>query len=135
MIQRKQTIFLILAVLLNGVVPFTDIMDRFISDPSGWILSGWVSALALATGALIYAIFLFKNRILQLKWVLRGGIFQLLATGAASGVFITSGDLNRTLLPEAIGVSILFAALGCIVFARFFIMKDEKLVKSMDRIR
>lgn len=60
---------------------------------------------------------------------------QLVALGAAVGIFFTLGHLTTELWEEALSIGVLVLAVIMCYLAIRFIIKDEQLVRSMDRIR
>lgn len=135
MIQRIQTLYLLVAVLITGGAFFTPLFDRFLADPSAWVVSAFVTASVFSAGISIWSILLFKDRPNQTKKISRAMIFQIIAIGSAVGVFFTSGNLGSNLMGEAIGVALISLALILQYLARAAVLKDEELVKSIDRIR
>lgn len=135
MIQRLQTVFLALAVALNIAVFFTPIFSRSMEDPQLWIGYGLTGVLVIASLLSIYSILLFKDRKNQMKWVKRAALAQVIAIGFCVGVLFSLGGIGTYLWDEALGTS--FAGLAFIgqMLALRSINKDEKLVRSMDRIR
>jgi len=116
MIQRKQTIFLLIAIIL-GIVHF-----------QGWLL--FVIQL-LASALCLYTIFLFKKRKLQATLCLVG-VFVNFAWYIALAVLIHQGKY-----PEQLPMTCclpLISAILCFM-ARRGVLADEKLVKAADRIR
>jgi uncharacterized membrane protein len=157
MIQRKQTLFLLLAAIGGGltflfpVETFTQGDRNFIFQTSGlyladgtpvvdvglkvpfhWLI-GFLAAVFLA------AIFFFKQRRRQLA-IVRSA--NLLLIGATVFLFITSNSV-RAWLEQGGRVGATYGAsavlpLAMIVFAFLAergIRRDEKLVRSMDRLR
>lgn len=135
MIQRPQTAFLSLSILLNLMLPFTAIADRLYSDPHGWWGYAFTSAILLTIGTAGYAISLFKTRPIQAIWVFRSFLFQIISVGICLGVFFSSGPLSSRLLPDYVSLLMVIVSALMIWMARFQILKDEALVKSIDRIR
>lgn len=135
MIQRIQSLYLIIAVLLIGGVFFTPLFDRLLEDPAGWILSAFVAATAFSAILSIWVIALFANRPAQIKWLAKTMIFQIIAIATGIAVFFTLGNIGSNLIGEASAVAMLGIALVLQYLARQAIIKDEKLVKSIDRIR
>ena len=135
MIQRVQTIWLLLAVVfaaLNFIFPFYvgagDViaptkLDAQSSVPLS-ILAGLTGAVALVT------IFLFRNRKAQLRLSLLG----VSLSAALLTVYILE---SRDLPGGAFALSSVFAFLLPVLFILAYsrINKDEKLIKSMDRLR
>jgi hypothetical protein len=135
LIQRIQTIFLTLALLLNIAFFFTPLFERVLEDPSGWFRSAILTAIGLAAILSAASIFMFKNRIRQMRWVKNAMIFQILASGTGVGVFFTLGRIGTHLTGEAAGLAFLILAVLFQLLANASIKKDERLVKSIDRIR
>ncbi|GAB5410216.1 MAG: DUF4293 family protein [Balneolaceae bacterium] len=135
MIQRIQTIFLLLAALSSVAVYFTPIYTRAMEDPQEWIGFGLAISLVVASILSLYSIFLFKNRKSQIAWVKRAALVEVIALGFSTGVFFSLGGIGTYLWDEAIGTGLIVLSFGFQLLALKFIHKDEKLVKSMDRIR
>lgn len=135
MIQRLQTLFLILATLLNVSAYFTPIYEKAMNDPQAWIGIGLASSLLIAIVLNIASIFLYKNRNNQVVWVKRAALFQVIGFGFCVGVLLSLGGIGTYLWDEALGTGLVFAGLIFQILAMRFIRKDEELVRSMDRIR
>lgn len=135
MIQRIQHLFLALAIVLNVAFFFTPLFSRAIEDPSNWIGTGIMGGIALATLLSCVVIALFKNRVSQLQWIMRGLVFQVLAVGLCVGVLFSLGGIHVNLWDEGLSVLLPFFAVVLMLLARSFIYKDEQLVRSMDRLR
>jgi hypothetical protein len=113
MIQRKQTLFLLMAAILALVCLFVRLT---------WLdtLQALSAVLSLAT------IFLYKKRILQARLCL-AGLFVIFIWYI--GLAVWQGCLLTTIdcLPMINAILIFMARKG--------ILDDEKLVRSLDRIR
>jgi len=134
-IQRIQSVFLLLAFILNGSVFFNALYRHAMDDPQAWIGVGFAIVLTLSALAPLGCIALYKNRENQVKWVTRSMILQLVAFGYGIGITISLGGFGSFLWDEAMGVLMLAIALFSQVYARKKIKDDIELVKSMDRIR
>lgn len=134
-IQRFQTLFLILATLLNISTYFTPIYEKAMSDPQTWIGIGLASSLLIAILLNVASVFLYKNRKNQIVWVKRAALFQVIGFGFCVGVLLSLGGIGTYLWDEALGTAMVFAGLIFQILATRFIRKDEELVRSMDRIR
>ncbi len=130
MIQRIQSIYLFIAALLCVAflfVPSLEINDVYLLAKNNMVLLGLTIVSALISLA---DIFLFRNRILQMNV---GRLNLLLILGLIGfGVYteLTDGDFQPfygALIPLFFFIFNLLAI--------FAIGKDEKLVKSMDRLR
>jgi len=145
MIQRVQTIFLFLAAGVFGGffgLPFasSDVAaPEFFSDKVFNImdhtaligLSGLGILLALIT------IFLFKNRKLQIKFGYLIICIAIILPAAAYFLFKNQSVSTNSSVPISIqpGVFLPLVAIILAAIANYYIKKDDKLVKSMDRLR
>lgn len=150
MIQRKQTLFLLLAVILGVVTMSTSIATvtqggltlhrvycMMTIDAQGaasfqvWPL---FLVLLLASSISLINIFLFRQRMVQAKICLVS-IFLYVAFYLGLAIF------SKTLAPDALNFHLSFsAALPAVcailtMMARKGIIPDEKLVRAADRIR
>lgn len=136
MIQRIQSLYLlfvIVAVLAFLFLPYGGIsLDKEVvilnakNDIIFIVMSAIISIVALV------AIFLFKNRKLQLNVVMTNVVLSFVVIGIVVFKLINFGFANYTF-----GAGIIFP-----IFILFFnllayngIKSDERLVKSMDRLR
>ncbi len=135
MIQRIQTVFLALAAIVTGVTFFTPIYHRAMEDPQMWIGYGLAISLTLSMIGSITCIFLYSNRKNQITWVKRTMLAQIIGFGFCVGVFFSLGGIGTYLWDEALGTGAVMAGFVFQLLALRFIHKDEKLVRSIDRIR
>lgn len=135
MIQRPQTVYLLVATLLNVAVFFNSIYSKAMADPAQWIGYGLAISLTLALILALVSVFLYKNRQTQLKVVKAGTYIQILALGFSTGVLFSLGGFGVFLWQETIGVAFITVSLIMYWLAGRGVKKDEELVKSMDRIR
>ncbi len=126
MLQRIQSLYMLLGALLTGLALW---LDRSSSEVTAWISwTGWIIVLLLTIN-----IFLFSNRSLQIKINLLVMMMLLIWIGLRVYDAVSSGGLS----PEK-DVPVLLPALVSIVLvklAQSAIKRDENLVKSVDRIR
>ena len=116
MIQRKQTVFLLIAVIL-GMVHF-----------QAWVLFG---IQMLASAISLITIFLYKRRPLQATLCL-AAILVNIVWYIVLAVLIQQGLLSES-LPLTASLPII-AAILCLL-ARRGVIADEKLVRAADRLR
>ena len=135
MIQRLQTVFLALSVLLTAATFFTPIYARAMEDPQLWIGYGLAISLTLAMLISAVSIFLYGNRKNQINWVKKAALAQVIGLGFCLGVILSLGGFGRYLWDEALGTGLVVLGFGFHLLAIRFIHKDEKLVRSIDRIR
>lgn len=156
MIQRKQTLFLLVAViasLLCFFMPIGVILPKgmggvvslynlgFVDDNGTIIVSGiclpLFILLAVSTALSLATIFLYKNRKLQLSLCATNLLFSVLWYIDYTLLFF-----GMVTVPEVEGnVEVKFAAclpliaIIMVVLARKGVADDEKLVRAADRIR
>lgn len=146
MLQRIQSVFLLLAggasLSLFGV-PFATtpraVEGSAIFADAAYTVQDQVALMALFAvgGALAIAgIFLYRNRLLQMRLSIFSFIANLI--GVVLGVIFfmqNSNDVGEQPVNDGIGVYLPIAAMILVLLAYRFISKDEKLVRSMDRLR
>lgn len=135
MIQRPQTLFLALTIILNLAVFFTPIYSHAVQDPATWFGFGLAISLTLPMLLALVSIFLYKNRPNQLKWVKFATYIQIVALGFAVGTLFSLGGFGKFLWKEVVSSGLVVLSLASLWQAGRLIKKDEELVKSMDRIR
>lgn len=138
MLQRIQSVWLLLATVFNAITfrfPFFSgdwIKDNFLSviDLNAKTTI-WFSILTVLNAILAFiTIFLFGNRKLQLRLVYLGTFLTavLLTLYFLEIKNFIGGNI-------AIWVVFYFAILVCYIFAANGILRDQKLIKSLDRLR
>lgn len=150
MIQRIQSIWLLLAFILSGAMfffPFADILtiksEHYILDFNSIDIAGTnkiihttyslAGLLGVITFLNLFNIFLFNNRNLQMRLCIFNSLLLIALLGLASyfSFFVIE---NSDVTP---GIAAIFPLLIFILvlMARRGIKKDEELVRSSDRIR
>lgn len=138
MLQRVQSLWLLFATAFDAVTfrfPFYRGDWEKDTTPASIELNAtttiWLTVLTVLAGALAFVtIFLFNNRKLQLKLSILG-IFITMVLIAL--YFIEIGNFYDGTV--AIWAIFYFAILACFILAARGVWRDEKLVKSMDRLR
>ena len=129
MIQRIQTIFLLIVVIAQVVLHFQGLDVELLG--SIYI----VASLSLVSFLLaIVSIFSYKKRVRQILLNNINIFINVLLTGLLIYWLLNlSGGIS---FPEK-GIELAFPpiSLFCLFMANIYIRKDEKLVKSVDRIR
>lgn len=148
MIQRIQTIYLILAILTLAAFQFAPVIQyeapevKYLRKVAAWDVKHFVNGYyvfvvpilgGIAAGFSLISIFLFKQRNVQalLCWVAM--FFHLLSAGFIYYFFRTKEtpiDIVYTIWNLSAIPPVVF-----LLLAYFAIQKDEALVKSMDRLR
>jgi len=137
MIQRIQTIYLILAFLVTGVFPFfiplwtmADGKDYFFMQNQVYVV-----ILGLSTTLSLLSIISYKKR--QNQFVI--GRLNMILNLILLGLFVyrslnVSGE-TIVVSEKGIGMFLPIVAIVLLVLANKAIKKDEDLVKSVDRLR
>lgn len=138
MIQRIQTLFLLLA---SGAA-FGALAVPFASGTGGSLFSdgvymandhiGLIVCFAVAGALTLAAIFLYKTRKVQSRLAAFSAVATLAAVGFGGWVYWKSGALATG---WSFWVALPAAVIILALLARYYIRKDENLVRSMDRLR
>ena len=131
MIQRIQSVYLLFVFCLLTILVFIPFSSNTIAFKTGFY-AGYFGVVALAAMA---TIFLYKNRNLQIK--ICYGIFAALILIYALYFIFDYQNLPLTDFFRHIRFTFIFPFIaGVFVFlAMMGIKKDEKLVRSLDRLR
>lgn len=136
MIQRIQSIYLFLVALISGALPFFVTLWKdaqgatIIALDEHLVFGMYVGSAVLA----IIALFAFKNR--KLQFVLNR--LNIILNFILLGFFVywslsISGEMKVS--EKGIGMILPIISIVFLVLANKAIMKDENLVKSVDRLR
>lgn len=135
MIQRIQSVFLFLAAIVSGV--FSSIFDLWKAGQEWMQAEDYklIYALFIASGILALAnIFFFKNRKRQMLFNIINIFMNLVLVGLLIyQLFNLPGDGFAS--EKGIGLFLPVLSVLLLWLANYSIIKDEKLVKSVDRIR
>ncbi|MCE2612812.1 DUF4293 domain-containing protein [Flavobacteriaceae bacterium D16] len=135
MIQRIQTVYLIITAIISGLLPFwlplwKEEGNAFYAQQTLWIS---IVFLAVAIFALI-AVFLYKNRKNQFVLNRLNLILNLFLLGFF--VYRSLSLSGETAVSEkGIGMLIPIFSIVFLALSNKAIKKDEDLVKSVDRLR
>ncbi len=133
MIQRIQSLILLLSALCSLIIIFYfPVLHVRIYNSDNYIfLTDTFSYprlfIFLSVGLNIFSIFQFKNRNRQ---IIINQISKLFISIAFIIIIFQRGELNF-----AIGLLLFIIPYSLIILANYLIRKDEKLIKSADRIR
>ncbi|MEK6154642.1 DUF4293 domain-containing protein [Flavobacteriaceae bacterium 3-367] len=136
MIQRIQTLYMVIVVLLGGALPF--FVHLWVDDKGGQVFAGnelWISLVFYISAALaLWAIIKYGNRKNQFVMNRLNMILNLFLLG-----FFVYRSLNLSgeiaISEKGIGMLIPVFSIVFLVLANRAIKKDEDLVKSVDRLR
>lgn len=146
MIQRIQTVFLILAAISGFCVlafPFATTPEQvttstLFSDATFNVKDSIALLILFVLAGLLSlaGVFLYKNRELQMKVTRFGIIANIIGLVLAVLLFwqdiVNLGNVEPS---DGLGTYLPFILLICGILALRFIRKDENLVRSMDRLR
>ena len=145
MIQRIQTLYLLLVVVLTGLALWLPLVDFTVgADTCTLTAFGLKDAAGITLlptvylGALV-TIFLFKRRLVQIR-LCAVELVLLIGAGAMMGIYFYLCNryfADSEFYSHTLKISLVFP-LVCLVFdllALRAIFRDEKLVRSLDRIR
>ena len=137
MLQRVQTLYLILVLLLMAVLPYILPLWTLKSGKEFYFMENIIYVILFGLGSTltIISIISFKKR--QLQFVL--GRLNIILNLILLGLFVyrslnVSGEIN-SVSEKGIGMFIPVFSIVMLVLANKAIKKDEDLVKSVDRLR
>jgi hypothetical protein len=137
MIQRIQTIYLILAFVVAGILPFLFPLWSMSDGKEYFFMQNqvYVILLGLSTTLTVVSIVSYKKR--QNQFVI--GRLNIILNLILLGLFVyrslnVSGETDLV-SEKGIGMFLPIAAIVLLVVANKAIKKDEDLVKSADRLR
>lgn len=155
MIQRFQSVFLLITVMALAVFLGTDTYTKVISETESVVLTPFVFyekignlnsgksvfyIAALAFIALVVsaiAIFMYKNRLRQMLFVSVNSLFMMAALGVSVYFILTQARPLKGPGEEIFGTGFfaLIVAMISNMIANRLIRKDEKKVRASDRMR
>lgn len=147
MIQRLQTVFLLIASVGLTIQVFFPLLAAAPNADQGFYQDGLLFTrentialvlVILAAALALISIFLYKNLGLQKKVIL-GAVFIVLASVIVAG--LTFSEATRSVYAAQAGVTLQLGAFMPILGLLFlwlsyrYVTKDQKIIKSMDRLR
>ena len=142
MIQRIQSLYLLLAALISAILFYIPLFEMPVSDagtlPRQFMITSNALLLILSSAAGIFSfavIFIFKNRSFQLKACRLILIVVFVMIGL---LFYTSDTISNGLDQKVVFKAGTYLPLLQVVFiflAHRAIKKDDELVRSADRLR
>ena len=137
MIQRIQTIYLLLAFVVTGVLPFF-IPLWTMTDGKEYLFmhnQAYVVAFGLSTTLSLLSIISFKKRQNQFVIDRLNIILNLILLGLFVYRSLNLSGETLAVSEKGIGMFLPIVAIVLLVLANKAIKKDEDLVKSVDRLR
>ncbi|WP_300567216.1 DUF4293 family protein [Flavobacterium sp.] len=136
MIQRIQSIYLFIAFIMTGVLPFVFHLWKLETGQTFYFMSNTIYTIlfGLSTSLSLLSILSFKKRQNQFVMNRLNMILNLILLGLF--VYRTLNVSGETVVSEkGIGMFLPIVAIFLLVLANRAIKKDEDLVKSVDRLR
>ncbi|ABQ07662.1 MULTISPECIES: DUF4293 domain-containing protein [Flavobacterium] len=138
MLQRIQTVYLILTFVVTGVLMFFTPLWTLNTGKAFYFMQSqlYTVILGLSTMLTIISIISYKKR--QNQFVM--GRLNIILNLILLGLFVyrslnLSGETAEAVSEKGIGMFLPIAAIVLLVLANKAIKKDEDLVKSVDRLR
>ncbi len=140
MIQRIQTLYLFIAFIAAGVLPFVFPLWTTTNGGHYYFIRnlGYVALFGLSTTLSVISILTYKNRKKQFVMGRLNIILNLVLLGLFIYQFLNvSGETDPALKvsEKGIGVILPIVSIVFLSLANKAIKKDEDLVKSVDRLR
>lgn len=136
MIQRIQSIYLLLAFTITGALPFVFHLWKLENDQVIYFMSDmkYTALFGLSTALSLVSLLTFKKRQQQFVMNRLNIVLNLILLGLFVYRTLTvSGE--TTVSEKGIGMFLPILAIFLLVLANKAIKKDEDLVKSVDRLR
>lgn len=136
MIQRVQTIYLLMALIATAILPFVFHLWKLEGGSLYYFMNNMVYTIifGLSTTLSLLSIISFKKRQNQFVMNRLNIILNLILLGLF--VYRTQTISGETQVSEkGIGMFLPIVTIFLLVLANRFIKKDEDLVKSVDRLR
>jgi len=137
MIQRIQTIYLFLAFLTVGVLPFIFPLWTLNDGKDYFFMQNQIYAIlfGLSTAITVYSIISFKKRQTQFVANRLNIVLNLILLGLFVYHSLNLSGETLAVSEKGIGMFLPILAIVLLVLANKAIKKDEDLVKSVDRLR
>ena len=137
MLQRIQTVYLILVLVVSGVLPFVFPLWKAIDGKDYFFMADmtYVTLFGLSISVTLLSILSYKKRQHQFVLGRLNMIFNLILLGLFVYRTLNLSGEAATVSEKGIGMFIPIVSIVLLVLANKAIKKDEDLVKSVDRLR
>lgn len=137
MLQRIQTIYLVVVFILAGILPFVFSLWKFEDGKEFYFMSNIVYQiiLGLITSLTVLSILSFKKRQQQFVFNRLNMILNLILLGLFVYRSLNLSGETPVVSEKGIGMFLPIISIVMLVLANKAIKKDEDLVKSVDRLR
>lgn len=137
MLQRIQTVYLILAFVVTGVLPFVFPLWKLSNGKEFYFMAnmGYTALFGLSTALAVLSIVTYKKRQQQFVMNRLNMILNLILLGLFVYRSLNLSGEAITVSEKGIGMFLPIVSIVFLVLANKAIKKDEDLVKSVDRLR
>jgi hypothetical protein len=137
MLQRIQTVYLILALIISGVLPLVFPLWKVTGDKGFYFMesTAYTALFGLSTALALLSIISFKKRQQQFVFNRLNMILNLILLGLFVYRSLNLSGEAVAVSEKGIGMFLPIASIVFLVLANKAIKKDEDLVKSVDRLR
>ncbi|KUJ59623.1 transcription termination factor Rho [Flavobacteriaceae bacterium CRH] len=138
MIQRIQTVYLLLTFVVTGVLVFFIPLWTLNNGQAFYFMQDQVYTVLLGLSTMLSVISIISYKKRQNQFVM--GRLNIILNLILLGLFVyrslnLSGDTTTIVSEKGIGMFLPIVAIVLLVLANKAIKKDEDLVKSVDRLR
>ncbi|WP_456313040.1 DUF4293 domain-containing protein [Pseudomonas shirazensis] len=138
MIQRIQTVYLLLTFVVTGVLMFFIPLWTLNNGKAFYFMQDQVYTILLGLSTVLSVISIISYKKRQNQFVM--GRLNIILNLILLGLFVyrslnLSGDTTTIVSEKGIGMFLPIVAIVLLVLANKAIKKDEDLVKSVDRLR
>ncbi|MBF4518264.1 DUF4293 domain-containing protein [Flavobacterium sp. ANB] len=138
MIQRIQTVYLLLTFIITGVLMFFIPLWTLNNGKAFYFMQDQVYTILLGLSTMLSIISIISYKKRQNQFVM--GRLNIILNLILLGLFVyrslnLSGDTTTIVSEKGIGMFLPIVAIVLLVLANKAIKKDEDLVKSVDRLR
>ncbi|RZJ27819.1 MAG: DUF4293 family protein [Flavobacterium sp.] len=137
MLQRIQTVYLILAAIVIGALPFAFPLWKLSNGKEFWFMESmiYIVLIGLSVSLIWLSIFSYKKRQHQFVMNRLNIILNLILLGLFVYRSLNLSGEAITVSEKGIGMFLPIVSIVLLVLANKAIKKDEDLVKSVDRLR
>ena len=137
MLQRIQTVYLLIAFILMGILPFVFPLWKLEGNKEFYFMSKMVYQVlfGLSTTLAILSVISFKKRQQQFVYNRLNMILNLILLGLFVYRSLNISGETPAVSEKGIGMFLPIISIVMLVLANKAIKKDEDLVKSVDRLR
>ncbi|KQW98871.1 DUF4293 domain-containing protein [Flavobacterium sp. Root420] len=138
MIQRIQTVYLLLTFVITGVLMFFIPLWTLNTGKAFYFMQDQVYTILLGLSTMLTVISIISYKKRQNQFVM--GRLNIILNLILLGLFVyrslnLSGETSNIVSEKGIGMFLPIVAIVLLVLANKAIKKDEDLVKSVDRLR